>query len=650
MDRAAAVWGQKPASIWTAPPKLISKPAAPVEVAPPKLISMPAAPVEVAQPLVEYMGKTCSVILHKPFATSKLGIVLAGMPDHAPTISELKDGCVEPVVSVGLLKVGQPLVAVNGQKVYGHKAATQMLKAAQGDVVLQVGVLDEQFHSSHAAKAQHSEPEPTAESIAPEASSVAFMVATAQAERVPRLPEAEPLPVLSPAAAATAPAAKKATRGRSKKDRTVACEAAVSATPATPLTASVTPTGAGAESELAASTASAAGDGTSCITAAPKIVDGGGDARVMTLMLHKQDANSKLGIVLTGGPGQPPMIKELKPDCIGADAGMLTPGMELLAINGEACLGHEIATRRLKAAQGDVVLKLRSPSIGEADVAAPPQLVSSGAPAASKVVASAGIVPTTAVCTSNVSTTATSKATPESAMEPAPAPTPVPVTGAPTSTLTPQVSQGAKTTSPWLCLEELEMDKDSFLEASSLPHASPGFAARDGAGPSPAALAAPATLSGSIPSSYCVFAYDGQPMVHARGPMPPFSVYESVEQLELQISTFNLDAHVDEVTTGSTTGMEFGLWLRPAASPSALSSSAEVHVLHTSLSTPAAICSGQVGTEASESRIDVSLGANFDLTRIEFFETKTRLRIIMPKKASGHPKSLRLQVQKVAGD
>ena len=136
-------------------------------------------------------------------------------------------------------------------------------------------------------------------------------------------------------------------------------------------------------------------------------------------------------------------------------------------------------------------------------------------------------------------------------------------------------------------------------------------------------------------------------MVHARGPMPAFSVYESVEQLEVQISTFNLDVQVDEVT--SITGMEFGLWLRPTASPSALSSSAEVHVLHTSLSTPAAICCGQLDTEASESRIDISLGANFDLTRMEFFETKTRLRIIMPKKAV-HPKSLRLQVQKVAGD
>jgi hypothetical protein len=75
-------------------------------------------------------------------------------------------------------------------------------------------------------------------------------------------------------------------------------------------------------------------------------------------------------------------------------------------------------------------------------------------------------------------------------------------------------------------------------------------------------------------------------------------------------------------------------------------------VLHTSLSTQGAICSGRQGkaaTEPLESRIDVSLSSYFDPTRIEFFITRTRLRIAMPKKA-GNPKPLRLNVHKVQDD
>jgi hypothetical protein len=69
--------------------------------------------------------------------------------------------------------------------------------------------------------------------------------------------------------------------------------------------------------------------------------------RVITIMLHKADLNAKLGVVLTGVKGHPPIIKELKPGGIGADADMLKPGVQLLAINGAECFGHEEATRLL---------------------------------------------------------------------------------------------------------------------------------------------------------------------------------------------------------------------------------------------------------------------------------------------------------------
>lgn len=139
-------------------------------------------------------------------------------------------------------------------------------------------------------------------------------------------------------------------------------------------------------------------------------------------------------------------------------------------------------------------------------------------------------------------------------------------------------------------------------------------------------------------------------MVMARGPMPPFAVYEVAQGLELQISTFNLAVEVDPEFSPS--GSEFGLWLRADPSAAAVAPLGPARVLHTSLSTQGAICSGLQGKAATEqlkSRIDVSLSSYFDPTRIEFFEARTRLRITMPKKA-GNPKPLRLNVQKVQDD
>ena len=148
----------------------------------------------------------------------------------------------------------------------------------------------------------------------------------------------------------------------------------------------------------------------------------------------------------------------------------------------------------------------------------------------------------------------------------------------------------------------------------------------------------------------CVYAHEGKPMVMARGPMPPFAVYEVADGLEIQISTFNLDVEVDPELSHS--GSEFGMWLRADPSAAAVAPHGPARVLHTSLSTQGAICSGRQGkaaTEPLESRIDVSLSSYFDPTRIEFFITRTRLRIAMPKKA-GNPKPLRLNVHKVQDD
>ena len=59
--------------------------------------------------------------------------VLTGESEDAPTIKELKSGCI--AADTGLITAGSKLVAVNGELCLGHEHATQLLKSAIGDVV-----------------------------------------------------------------------------------------------------------------------------------------------------------------------------------------------------------------------------------------------------------------------------------------------------------------------------------------------------------------------------------------------------------------------------------------------------------------------------------------------------------------------------------
>jgi hypothetical protein len=78
------------------------------------------------------------------------------------------------------------------------------------------------------------------------------------------------------------------------------------------------------------------------------------------IVLYKQQSSSKLGIVLAGVKGHPPIIKELKEGAVSATAsiGLIKVGYTLVSVNGENVYGHEIATAKLKAAQGDLRLVL----------------------------------------------------------------------------------------------------------------------------------------------------------------------------------------------------------------------------------------------------------------------------------------------------
>ena len=66
------------------------------------------------------------VTLHKPEASSKLGIRLAG--DDRPHVVSLNPELV--AAKAGGLAVGDAILSVNGQKARGHAATTQLLKTA----------------------------------------------------------------------------------------------------------------------------------------------------------------------------------------------------------------------------------------------------------------------------------------------------------------------------------------------------------------------------------------------------------------------------------------------------------------------------------------------------------------------------------------
>lgn len=75
-----------------------------------------------------------TVIVKKADKSTKLGVTLTSFGAEAPLVGEIKpDG-----VAVSALTGGDVIVSVNGKAAKGHEATNEMLKAAEGDVKLEV--------------------------------------------------------------------------------------------------------------------------------------------------------------------------------------------------------------------------------------------------------------------------------------------------------------------------------------------------------------------------------------------------------------------------------------------------------------------------------------------------------------------------------
>ena len=77
------------------------------------------------------------VTLHKPDASAKLGIRLAG--DDRPRIVSLNLEAI--AAKTGGLAVNDVILTVNGQKAQGHAGTTQMLKTAVGPIKVELFTL-----------------------------------------------------------------------------------------------------------------------------------------------------------------------------------------------------------------------------------------------------------------------------------------------------------------------------------------------------------------------------------------------------------------------------------------------------------------------------------------------------------------------------
>ena len=83
-----------------------------------------------------------TVILHKPEPQSKLGIILTSpLPGGPPLVKELRAGLIAATSGSGL-RAGVMLLAVGGEACNGHEHATQLLRAACGEVALDVRAPD----------------------------------------------------------------------------------------------------------------------------------------------------------------------------------------------------------------------------------------------------------------------------------------------------------------------------------------------------------------------------------------------------------------------------------------------------------------------------------------------------------------------------
>lgn len=76
------------------------------------------------------------------------------------------------------------------------------------------------------------------------------------------------------------------------------------------------------------------------------------------VVLHKPTRDAKLGITLKGGGGSPTEVVSLQPQSVAAASGGLAVGDALLSVNGTSVTSHESATAMLRAAKGEVRLRV----------------------------------------------------------------------------------------------------------------------------------------------------------------------------------------------------------------------------------------------------------------------------------------------------
>ena len=115
----------------------------------------------------------------------------------------------------------------------------------------------------------------------------------------------------------------------------------------------------------------------------------------------------------------------------------------------------------------------------------------------------------------------------------------------------------------------------------------------------------------------CLYEHEGEGVVYCEGPPPPFAVYERDDGIKLVVSTFNLTCEIDENPAG------FTMRLAPdhsKQSKASLFRSPFGETRH-----------GQT-LPADLTKLEVVLGPTFNLQAIEVAETKTRLKVMLPKK------------------
>ena len=130
----------------------------------------------------------------------------------------------------------------------------------------------------------------------------------------------------------------------------------------------------------------------------------------------------------------------------------------------------------------------------------------------------------------------------------------------------------------------------------------------------------------------CLYKHAGEGVVFCEGPAPSFAVYEREEGIKLVVSTFNLTYTIDEAPNG------FTMRLAPDFAKQAKATLFRSNFGETR----------DGATQAGQgSRVDVVLGPSFNHAAIEVHETKTRLKVMLPKKEAGR---IGVTMHRVRGD